>query len=190
MVAASAAELEAEAHGFSWTAAAREAFAEFFTGRERVFLTENGYRYDLVDAVLAVDWDVPLSAQRRLDALVEVRESGLLARLYTAFERCHNLSRGQETGEVDRDLLVEDIEREVLSAVEKVETTVAESLARLDFKAAFHALEPLCGPVDRLFDEVLIMAEDAAVKSNRLSLLARVDALFNTVADFSKLTWD
>jgi len=37
---------------------------------------------------------------------------------------------------------------------------------------------------------VLIMAEDAAVKANRLSLLARVDALFNTVADFSKLTWD
>ena len=190
MVAASAAELEGEAHGFSWTAAAREAFAEFFTGRERVFLTENGYRYDLVDAVLAVDWDVPLSAQRRLDALVEVRESGLLARLYTAFERCHNLSRGQETGEVDRNLLVEDIEREVLSAVEKAEETGAESLTRLDFKGASHALEPLCGPVDRLFDEVLIMAEDAAVKSNRLSLLARVDALFNTVADFSKLTWD
>jgi glycyl-tRNA synthetase beta chain len=190
MVEASAAELEAEAHGFAFTEAAQEAFAEFFTGRERVFLTESGYRYDLVDAVLAVDWDKPLSAQRRLDALVEVRASGLLARLYTAFERCHNLSRGRETGEVDRGLLAEDIEREVLSAVEEAEATVSESLALLDFKSAARALEPLCAPVDRLFDEVLIMAEDQALRANRLSLLARVDALFNTVADFSRLTWD
>ncbi len=190
MVAASAAELESEAHGFSWTEAAQEAFAEFFTGRERVFLTEKGYRYDLVDAVLAVDWDVPLSVQRRLDALVEVRDSGLLARLYTAFERCHNLSRGQETGEVDLNLLTEDIEREVLSTVENAEAKVSESLALLDFKGAAQALKPLCVPVDRLFDEVLIMAEDAGVRANRLSLLKRVDALFNRVADFSKLTWD
>jgi glycyl-tRNA synthetase beta chain len=190
MVADSASELEAEAHGFSFKETARQAFADFFTARERVFMIESGYRYDLVDAVLAVDWDVPLSAQRRLDALVEVRESGLLARLYTAFERCHNLSRGQETGEVDRNLLSEDIERELFSAVEKAEPSVSDSLALLDFKNAASALEPLCEPVDRLFDEVLIMAEEPALRANRLSLLARIDALFNRIADFSKLTWD
>ena len=190
LVRASAAELEAEAHGFSWTEAADKAFAEFFSSRQRVFFTESGYRYDLVDAVLAVDWDTPLSAQRRLDALVETRDSGLLARLYTAFERCHNLARGQETGTVEEGLLAEGVEREIFALLAQVEEAAAGALAGLDFKGAAMALEPLCGPVDRLFDEVLIMAEDPAVRGNRLSLLARIDSLFDSLADFSKLTWD
>jgi glycyl-tRNA synthetase beta chain len=190
MVRSSAAELEAESHGFSWTAAAERAFEDFLQSRERVFFAEGGYRYDLVDSVLAVDWEVPLSAQRRLEALLEARNSGLLARLYTAFERCHNLSRGQETGAVDEGLLAEDIEREVFSLLAGVEADAVPALAGLDFKGAALALELLCGPVDRLFDEVLIMAEDPALRGNRLSLLARIDALFNRVADFSKLKWD
>ncbi len=190
MVRQAAAQLEAEAHGFSWTAGSEEAFSEFFAGRERVYFTESGYRYDLVDAALAVDWDVPLSARRRLDALVEARDSGLLARLYTGFERCHNLARGQETGTVDGGLLAEDSEREVYRAMLDAEEAVEAALAVLDFRGAAGALEPLCAPVDRLFDEVLIMAEDPAVRANRLSLLACLDALFNRVADFSKLTWD
>jgi glycyl-tRNA synthetase beta chain len=190
MVRASAAELEAEAHGFAWTVRAEEAFTEFFASRERVYFTESGYRYDLVDAALAVDWDMPLSAKRRLDALVEARDSGLLARLYTAFERCHNLSRGQQTGPVDEGLLAEETEREVFGALIGAESAVVAALDLLDYRGAADALEPLCAPVDRLFDEVLIMAEDQAVRTNRLSLLARVDALFNRVADFSKLTWD
>lgn len=190
LVRAAAVELEAEAHGFSWTDAAQRAFAEFFSGRERVFFTESGYRYDLVDAVLAVDWDAPLSARRRLDALADARVSGLLGRLYTAFERCHNLSRGQQTGQVDESLLAEESERQLLAGVIESEARVESALEVLNFKGAVKALEPLCAPVDRLFDEVLIMAEDPAVKGNRLSLLARTDALFNRVADFSKLTWD
>jgi glycyl-tRNA synthetase beta chain len=190
MVRAAAAELEAEAHGFSWTDEAEGAFADFFCSRERVFFTEGGYRYDLVDAVLAVDWDAPLSARRRLDALVEARESGLLARLYTAFERCHNLARGQQTGDVDESRLAEESERELLERVSECGARVESALEGLDFRGAISALEPLCGPVDRLFDEVLIMVEDPAVRANRLSLLASTDTLFNRIADFSKLTWD
>jgi glycyl-tRNA synthetase beta chain len=190
LVEASASELQAEAHGFSWTREAEDAFADFFKSRERVFFTENGYRYDLVDAALAADWDTPLSARRRLDALVEARDSGLLARLYTAFERCYNLSKGHEAGEVDESLFSEDIEREVASLLARVEKDVAGALAELDFRGAAAALEPLCEPVDRLFDEVLIMAEEPAVKANRLSLLSRVVALFTRLADFSRLSWD
>jgi len=190
LVRASAAELEGEAHGFSWTEEAAGAFAEFFVSRERVFFTERGYRYDLVEAALAFDWDLPLSAQRRLDALVEAREEGLLSRLYTAFERCHNLSRGQQAGDVSPALLAEPIEHELFEMLSGVEDRLESALAVLDFEGALSALEPLCEPVDRLFDQVLIMAEDEAVKANRLSLLARIDAQFNRVADFSRLTWD
>jgi len=190
LVRASAAQLESEAHGFKWTDEAEQAFADFFTARERAFFTERGYRYDLVEAVLALDWGVPLSAQKRLDALDEAREEGLLARLYTAYERCHNLSRGQDTSDVSEKLFAEPVEGEVFAVLSEAEAKVDDALERLDFKDALEALESLCDPVDRLFDDVLIMSPDEAVKANRLSLLARLDSEFGMIADFSRLTWD
>ena len=190
MVRASAAELEAEAHGFSWTPEAERAFAEFFSARERVFFAEQGYRYDLVEAVLNIDWDRPRAIRLRLDSLAEARYSGLLARLYTAFERCHNLSRGRETGEVSEELFVEATEREVFGVLNDVEGRVEKALAGLDFRGAVESLEALCAPVDRLFDDVLIMDEDPGVRLNRLSLISRIDALFNRLADFSELKFD
>jgi glycyl-tRNA synthetase beta chain len=190
MVRASAAELEAEAHGFSWTPDAERSFAEFLSARERVYFAEQGYRYDIVEAVLNTDWDTPLTAKLRLDSFADARPSGLLARLYTAFERCHNLARGQETCEVSEELFAQATEREVFSLLTKVEARVEKALAELDFGGALMALEALCTPVDRLFDDVLIMDEDPAVRLNRLSLISRVDALFNRVADFSEIRFD
>ena len=190
MVRASAAELESEAHGFSWTPDAERAFAEFFSVRERVFFADQGYRYDLVEAVLNIDWDRPFTAKLRLDSLTEARSSGLLARLYTAFERCHNLSHGRETGEISEELFAQATEREVFNLLVDAEGRVGEALAELDFRGALKSLEALCTPVDRLFDDVLIMDEDPAVRLNRLSLIWRVDTLFNRVAGFSELKFD
>lgn len=190
LVRASAAALEEEAHGYSWSDEAGSRFAEFFQARERVFLTERGYRYDLVEAVMSVDWDRPLAAYRRLEALVKARESGLLARLYTGFERCHNLSRGAASVEVSEGALVEEAEKGLFAVLRHAEEAVGEAIAGLDFDSAVGALEPLCAPVDRLFDDVLIMAEDEGLRRNRLSLLARADSIFNRVADFTVLTWD
>ncbi len=190
LVRASASMLEDEEHGFVWTEEAERAFEDFFKSRERVFFTDRGYRYDLVDAVLALDWGVPLSAQRRLDALGKSRGSGQLARLYTAYERCHNLSRGCDTGDVSRGLIEQPIEGEVMDRLQAAEILIDDALATMDFGDALDALDTLCEPIDRLFDEVLIMAEDEGVRMNRLSLLARLDVLFGLAADFSRLTWD
>jgi len=190
MVRASAAELEAEAHGFSLTPDAEEAFAEFFSARERVFFAEQGYRYDLVEAVLNIDWDRPMTAKLRLDSLTEARSAGLLARLYTAFERCHNLSRGQETGDISEELFVQETERTVFRLLTDTEVRVDEAMAGNDFRGAIECLEGLCEPIDRLFDDVLIMDADPGIRRNRLSLISRVGTLFNRVADFSELKFD
>ncbi len=190
LVRESASLLEAEARGFRWTDEAEGAFCDFFTARMRGFFTERGYRYDLVEAVLALDWGVPLLAQRRLDALARSRETGQLNALHKSFDRCHNLSKGQRAGRSDDGLLVEPAERALLSAFDEAQAAVDEALSTLDFAGVLDALEVLCEPVDRLFDEVLIMAEDQALRESRLSLLARLDALFGLAADFSRLTGD
>jgi glycyl-tRNA synthetase beta chain len=190
IVRQSARALEKEAHGFTWSADAEAAFMEFFVGRESVFFIERGYRYDLVDAVLAIEPARPLAARRRMEALGGARETGLLARMYTAFERCYNLSRGHPGVEVDAALLVEDEEREVFERLEAARESVGDAVGEMDFERALQSLEPLTGPVDRLFDEVLIMSDEEEVRENRLSLISGVAELFNRIADFTLLAWD
>lgn len=190
MVRAAATELESEAHGFAWSSENEEAFREFMVSRETVFFTDKGYRYDLVDAALELDWDHPASARDRLDALTAARDSGLLSRLYTGFERCYNLSKGQQTVEVKPELFSEEVERQVFELARSSAEGLDRALGEKDFEGALGVLEPLCAPIDRLFDEVLIMAEDPEVRSNRLSLLALLVLVFDRVADFARFTWD
>lgn len=183
-------ELESQSHGFSFGEASREAFEEFFKARERLFLVDEGYRYDLAQAALGSHWDRPLFAMKALDALSEARSKGSLERLYTAFERCYNLSRGQETVEVDDSLICEEAERGLFDLLEKKRGVVEELVETGNFKEALFQVEDFCQPVDRFFDDVLVMEEDAALRRNRLSLIAAVSSLFNKIARFSELKWD
>jgi glycyl-tRNA synthetase beta chain len=64
---------------------------------------------------------------------------------------------------------------------------VARSAAAYDFEGVYAILQTLRGPVDRFFDDVLVMSEDLALRSNRLALLTLVDGLYKTLADFRKV---
>jgi len=182
--------IEQESHGFSWTEDAKANFEAFVKSREKIFFEERGFRYDLVDAVLSIDWDNPCLASMKLMALDEARKAGMLSKLYTAFERCHNLSRGTKPGKVDEEKLIEDAEKtlylELISARKNLSAAIDEN----DWAGALKALMPLCEPVDRLFDEVLIMTEDDIIRNNRLALLCEVCTIFSRIADFPYLTWD
>ena len=189
MVGSAADELESCGHGFSWSDEADEAFEYFFTGRERVYL-EARYRYDLVESALAIDWDKPLAVTMRLGALEKARASGLLEKLRTTYERCRNLSKEVEEGEILEEALVEDAEHEVYDVFCDVGPRMEKAIARLDFDEALLDLEPLCAPVDKLFDDVLIVTEDPAVRANRLALLAGIADLFDEATYFPALVWD
>ncbi len=182
--------IEDEAHGFKWSASAMDAFSEFFRGRERVFFEEKGYRYDHVQAVLANYWSKPYRTLLLLKAIEKERLDGRLENLFTAFERCNNLSKGHAEDHLPRDFLSEPVEVELVRIIEDIEPGVKEDLDRADFEAAFERLASLCEPVDRLFDEVLIMDENERLRKARLSLLRRIVGLFEGVCDFSKLKWD
>jgi glycyl-tRNA synthetase beta chain len=65
---------------------------------------------------------------------------------------------------------------------------VEEALNKRDYSAACQALAKLKGPVDALFDKVLVMAEEPKLRQNRLALLARISQTFLKMADFSKIT--
>jgi glycyl-tRNA synthetase beta chain len=89
---------------------------------------------------------------------------------------------------VDLVLLQEAAERELFADVNALRPGVETALANLDYTGALMQLSRLRAPVDRFFDEVMVMAEEPLIRANRLSLLANLAGLLNCVADISQLS--
>ncbi|HEY3461382.1 MAG TPA: glycine--tRNA ligase subunit beta, partial [Casimicrobiaceae bacterium] len=170
--------------------AAPDALADFFYDRLRTHLREQGYTANQVEAVLArrperVDL-VPqqLAAVKAFESLPEA------AALAAANKRIVNILRksGAEAArEVDVARLAEGAERDLSSAFDALAHEVDRYVADVDYTAALKALASARPAVDRFFDDVLVMVDDAALRANRLALLDRVARTMNRVADISKL---
>jgi glycyl-tRNA synthetase beta chain len=161
--------------------------AEFLMDRMRYVLVTRGFAADEVEAVLAARepdaLDDPQEALLRLRALHRVRLEATddFDALAVAFKRARNILAGQPAGSVDRALLGEVAERDLHDAVARLAETNGGYEARL------RALAALRGPMDRFFDDVMVMAEDPRVRANRLGLLTQALSLFYRIADISKL---
>jgi len=165
----------------------RDEIVDFFHQRARNFLLANGYLYDLVDAVLAAGLDDLPETKRRLISVTKAREEGKLDGLLTPFGRAKNLSRPGLGTKVAEHLLEDPSEKVLLEAVEKAEMSVGAAMDEEDIDGALDALVELRAPVDKFFDDVLVMTDDEDVRDNRLRLLNRCVAVFERIADFSKV---
>ncbi|HXF81461.1 MAG TPA: glycine--tRNA ligase subunit beta, partial [bacterium] len=168
---------------------AAAAVVEFLRQRLRAALIDRGLRYDVVDAALAVSGDDLLAAAARAEALAEAMARPGFVPLYVAYDRAARIvaAAGDAAPAVDPALFAAPIERRLFETVRAVQDPVAEAVRRRQFAAALDALRPLVEPVNRIFDDVLIMAADAQVRANRLALLRAVVSVFRQVADFTKL---
>ena len=171
----------------------REAVAQkveqFFTGRLKSIAKDEGVRLDSIEAVSAVGVIDPAEFIARARALDSARaeQPELFEALAGAFTRAHNLADASLGCEVDTSILG-DSELALLSACEEGEEKVASALAQKDFDAACSALAALKEPIDRFFDDVLVMDEHDDVRENRLRLLNRFASVFAGVADVSALS--
>ncbi|HUH97935.1 MAG TPA: glycine--tRNA ligase subunit beta [Anaerolineales bacterium] len=158
---------------------------EFVAGRLSVVLKDAGYKYDVVDAVLAeqsADPAASADAVKQLQKWVERRDWNTIL---PAFARCVRITRDQEqTFRVDPKDFAEKSEQALFKALEKAESASRRAGSVDDLLNAFVPLIPF---VDEFFDKVLVMAEARALKENRLGLLQRITALAGGVADFSRL---
>lgn len=162
----------------------------FFSDRLAVSLREQGYSAQEVDAVLALQpprlGDVPrrLAAVRAFAALPEA------ASLAAANKRVGNILKKAETAveaKVDTALLKEAAEHALYEALQRTAPKAQASFEEGDYTASLQALAVLKAPVDAFFDGVMVNAEDAALKANRLGLLATLHQAMNQVADISRL---
>jgi glycyl-tRNA synthetase beta chain len=186
-----AAALRALARQASLTRPAEEVSADvlaFLGQRLDTYLREErGVRYDLSGAVLAAGFDDLRAAAARAEALQRLSGDPEFLPAVIAATRVANIARGFEDAAVDPARFEAPVERDLWAAAEEAKRVVEERAAAGDWEAAFRALAGLREVIDRYFVEVLVMAENPALRRNRLATCRQVDLLFRRLADFSQV---
>jgi glycyl-tRNA synthetase len=158
---------------------------DFIVERQRNILLEEGYRYDVVDAVLAAQGRYPSRAARATGELSAWVERADWSQILPAYSRCVRITRDlQQRFPVDEADFVEPATRQLYAALISAEDAQRTPGSVDGFLQAF---VPMIPAVNRFFDEVLVMAEDARLRKNRLGLLQRIARLADGVADMSRL---
>jgi glycyl-tRNA synthetase len=162
---------------------AQKQMFDFLTGRLSVVLKDMGYKYDVVDAVLAAQSANPAASARAVKQLQAWVGREDWSTILPGFARCVRITRDQqETFEVSETLLVEEAEKGLYEAVKGLTSKTAG-----DVDSFLKNVVTLIPSINTFFDKVLVMAEDQKVKENRLGLLQRIASLSDGVADLSKL---
>lgn len=160
---------------------------EFIRLRLRNLLLEKGIGYDVADAALAAGSSVVPDLFRRAEAISSFKERSEFSDLITAYTRANNLSRYAETEDINPAAFSEAVESSLLEALLQAEESVPRLLAERQVEEAMLSFAQLREPIGEFFDGVMVMAEDPAVKGNRLALLKRITLVGQRIADFSKI---
>ncbi|WP_233882872.1 glycine--tRNA ligase subunit beta [Paraburkholderia flagellata] len=167
-----------------------QAIYEFCMDRLRGMLRERGFAATEVDAVLALNPTRFDDIVSRLDAVREFAALAEAASLAAANKRISNIlkkSEGVEDASVQIALFVEAAEKALYAQLEQVAPRVETQLAAREYTGALTALAALRETVDTFFNDVMVNAEDPALRANRLALLKALHRQMNSVADISRL---
>ncbi|MGL4225009.1 MAG: glycine--tRNA ligase subunit beta [Vibrio sp.] len=163
---------------------------EFMLGRFPTWYQDAGFSSDIIQAVLARNPTKPADFDQRVKAVSHFRALEEAEALAAANKRVGNILAkydGELAAEIDLALLQEDAEKTLAEAVEIMAEALEPAFATGDYQQALSKLAGLREPVDAFFDNVMVMADDQALKQNRLTLLNKLRNLFLQIADISLL---
>jgi glycyl-tRNA synthetase beta chain len=163
----------------------------FIIDRLRGYLRDRHYESNQIEAVLAVDNSDLTQLLTKLDAVKAFAALPEAQALAAANKRIGNILRKLDgeplTGVVDTQLLQEPAEQNLHAALDRVSTAYDASVTQRDFKGALALLAEWRVPVDRFFTDVMVMAQDPAIRDNRVQLLYGLHQQMNRIADISLL---
>ncbi len=179
--------------------AIRQALEPFFADRVRHLLGLRGFAYDEIEAGLAaIDAegvprggfaDLPDLAAR-VEALHRVRDEPQFLSVVLAAKRIDNIVKDAAPGAPDESLLQEPAEKDLFVAFRELAADVEEAAAARRYEDALRRIAELAEVLDRFFEDVLVMAEDPAVKTNRLALLRAIGRTLSRVAGLTEVVVD
>lgn len=159
---------------------------EFAYGRMQGRQVEQGMPVEVFEAARASGINSPLRLTRLARALDDFRGGAEFEDLHTAYFRCSKIAAksGEEiSGEVDESLFENETEGELQEALDGLAPRLDELISESEYERALSETAALRGVVDRFFDEVLVMAEDVAVRNNRLLLVSRAAGMMLRLGD-------
>ena len=162
---------------------------DFMLGRFRAWYQDEGIAVDVIQAVLARRPTRPADFDARVRAVSHFRTLDSAEALAAANKRVSNILAKADAaiGEINLSVCVEPAEKALAEAVLALRTEVQPLIAKGDYTAVLDKLANLRAPVDSFFDNVMVNAEDPALRQNRLAILNTLQDLFLQVADISVL---
>ena len=166
-----------------------DAVVAFAHERVRFVLEHRGLPGDVVRGATAAAGDVvPLRARRVAEALQSLRASTDFQALAVLFKRVKNIARELSApGALDRSALTEPAEQALLQVLDTRRPRVLDAAGRADYRQALTEIAGLRPAVDRFFAEVFVMADDARLRTARLTLMAELRDLILSLADISEI---
>lgn len=168
-----------------------EQVIRYFYDRLRGYALDQDIKTDVFEAVLAVQPTRPLDFMQRLSAVTEFRALDAAGSLAAGNKRIDNILRKNNAAgrdvSINSKLLSEPAEQALADKLAEVTTQVKPLAEQADYVGVLRALTGMGETVDSFFDQVMVMADDEAVRNNRLALLNQTRALFLGVADISYL---
>ncbi|MCW8906552.1 MAG: glycine--tRNA ligase subunit beta [Sedimenticola sp.] len=162
----------------------------FMLDRLKGIYLERQVPVDLFEAVAATRPDSVTDFDRRIQAVLSFRKLPEAGALAAANKRISNIIRKSEqspTREVNSELFENDEERALHQAIVEKGQEIGPLMEAFSYEEVLQRLATLREPVDRFFDHVMVMAEDPAIRANRLALLNQMAELFLGVADVSRI---
>ena len=162
---------------------------DFMLGRFRAWYQDEGIAVDVIQSVLARRPTRPADFDARVRAVSHFRTLDSAEALAAANKRVSNILAKADAaiGEINLTACVEPAEKALAEAVLALRTEVQPLIAQGDYTAVLDKLANLRAPVDSFFDNVMVNAEDPALRQNRLAILNTLQGLFLQVADISLL---
>ena len=162
---------------------------DFMLGRFRAWYQDEGIAVDVIQAVLARRPTRPADFDARVRAVSHFRTLDSAEALAAANKRVSNILAKADSaiGEINLTACLEPAEKALAEAVLALRTEVQPLIAQGDYTAVLDKLANLRAPVDSFFDNVMVNAEDPALRQNRLAILNTLQGLFLQVADISVL---
>jgi len=159
-----------------------------FTGTRLKVHLASGHATELVDAAMAPGFDAVPDVVRRVEAIEALRGRPDYEPLIIAFKRVINITRKQELAtEVDTARFEDPQEGVLWGAFNEVSGRVDAACDAGDFPKALELLSSLKPVIDRYFDDVMVMCDDEALRSNRLATMAAIGGRFLKIADFTRI---
>ena len=163
---------------------------KFMLDRLKGYFTDQDISIDVFDSVIALTPAQPYDFACRIDAVNQFKQLEAAESLAAANKRIANILKklkGQKPSTINSDLFVENAEKQLADQLTAVTQRIEPLLAESQYTQALTELSTLREVVDTFFDDVMVMADDEALKNNRIALLGQLQGQFIQVADLSLL---